>query len=57
AAAGKTITTIIDEPFVFQAAYNVIKNEYKGFYKHVRQQIYRIRNLKGRSLSGTHRWT
>ncbi|KAK3827173.1 MAG: hypothetical protein JOS17DRAFT_749111 [Linnemannia elongata] len=38
AAAGKTISTIIDEPFVFQAAYNFIKNEDKGFYKHFREQ-------------------
>ncbi|KAG0276876.1 hypothetical protein BGZ95_006898, partial [Linnemannia exigua] len=32
AAAGKTTSTIIDEPFVFQAAYNFIKNEEEGFY-------------------------
>ncbi|KAG0010957.1 hypothetical protein BGZ82_003210 [Podila clonocystis] len=38
AAAGKTISTIIDEPFVFQAAYNFIKNEDEGFYKHFREQ-------------------
>jgi hypothetical protein len=37
-AAGKTISTIIDEPFVFQAAYNFIKNEDEGFYKHFREQ-------------------
>ncbi|KAF9132896.1 hypothetical protein BGW39_011082 [Mortierella sp. 14UC] len=38
AAAGKTISTIVDEPFVFQAAYNFIKNEDEGFYKHFREQ-------------------
>ncbi|KAF9312447.1 hypothetical protein BG003_006268 [Podila horticola] len=38
AAAGKTISTIIDEPFVFQAAYNFIKNVDEGFYKHFREQ-------------------
>ncbi|KAK3838749.1 MAG: hypothetical protein JOS17DRAFT_813362 [Linnemannia elongata] len=38
AAAGKTIDTIIDEPFVFQAAYNFIKNEDEGFYNHFTEQ-------------------
>ncbi|KAF9176748.1 hypothetical protein BGZ51_009713, partial [Haplosporangium sp. Z 767] len=38
AVSGKTICTIIDEPFVFQAAYNFIKNEDEGFYKHFREQ-------------------
>ncbi|KAF9115632.1 hypothetical protein BGX30_006215 [Mortierella sp. GBA39] len=38
AAAGKAISTIIDEPFVFQAAYNFIKNEDEGFYKHFKEQ-------------------
>ncbi|KAG0086497.1 hypothetical protein BGZ92_008082 [Podila epicladia] len=38
AAAGKTINTISDEPFVFQAAYNFIENEDEGFYKHFREQ-------------------
>ncbi|KAF9970028.1 hypothetical protein BGZ75_002485, partial [Mortierella antarctica] len=38
AAAWKTIDTIIDEPFVFQAAYNFIKNEDVGFYKHFTEQ-------------------
>ncbi|KAG0253673.1 hypothetical protein BGZ95_006248 [Linnemannia exigua] len=38
AAVGKTISTIIDEPFVFQAAYNFIKDEDEGFYKHFREQ-------------------
>ncbi|KAF9151680.1 hypothetical protein DFQ26_001160, partial [Actinomortierella ambigua] len=37
-AAGRTISTIIDEPFVFQAAYNFIKNEDKDFYKLFRDQ-------------------
>ncbi|KAG0369043.1 hypothetical protein BGX24_002566, partial [Mortierella sp. AD032] len=40
AAAGKTTSTIIDEPFVFHAAYNFIKNEDEGFYKHFRE-LYR----------------
>ncbi|KAF9344976.1 hypothetical protein BGX34_005164, partial [Mortierella sp. NVP85] len=30
--------TTIDEPFVFKAAYNFIKNEDEGFYKHFREQ-------------------
>ncbi|KAG0332645.1 hypothetical protein BG004_001163 [Podila humilis] len=34
----KSIDTIIDEPFVFQAFYNFIKNEDKGFYKRFREQ-------------------
>jgi len=38
AAAGKTISTIIDEPFVFQAAYNFIQNEDEGFYTNFRKQ-------------------
>lgn len=38
AAAGKATDTTIDEPFVFQATYNFIKNEDKGFYKHFREQ-------------------
>ena len=38
AAVGRTISTIIDEPFVFQAAYNFIQNEDEGFYKHFREQ-------------------
>ncbi|KAG0286395.1 hypothetical protein BGZ97_007453 [Linnemannia gamsii] len=38
AAAGKSIDTIIDEPFVFQAAYNFIKNEDEGFYNHFMEQ-------------------
>ncbi|KAF8919690.1 hypothetical protein BGZ58_004622, partial [Dissophora ornata] len=38
AAIGKRVSTIIDEPFVFQAAYNFIKNEDEGFYKHFREQ-------------------
>ncbi|KAF9131526.1 hypothetical protein BGW39_001702 [Mortierella sp. 14UC] len=38
AAAGKTTSTIIDEPFVFRAAYNFIKNEEEGFYKLFREQ-------------------
>ncbi|KAF9402540.1 hypothetical protein BGZ94_004878, partial [Podila epigama] len=33
AAAGKMTSTIVDEPFVFQAAYNFIKNEEEGFYE------------------------
>ncbi|KAF9152946.1 hypothetical protein DFQ26_000724, partial [Actinomortierella ambigua] len=37
-AAGKTISTTIDESFVFQAAYNFIKNEDEDFYKHFREQ-------------------
>ncbi|KAG0287951.1 hypothetical protein BGZ97_006945, partial [Linnemannia gamsii] len=38
AAAWKTISTIIDEPFVFQAAYNFIQNADEGFYKHFKEQ-------------------
>ncbi|KAF9078916.1 hypothetical protein BGX23_005794 [Mortierella sp. AD031] len=38
AAAGKTIDTTIDEPFVFQAAYNFIKNEDERFYNHFTEQ-------------------
>ncbi|KAG0182232.1 hypothetical protein DFQ28_002144, partial [Apophysomyces sp. BC1034] len=38
AADKKTTSTSIDEPFVFQAAYNFIKNEDEGFYEHFRQQ-------------------
>ncbi|KAF9282211.1 hypothetical protein BGZ74_002189, partial [Mortierella antarctica] len=38
AAAGKTISMIIDESFVFPAAYNFIKNEDEGFYKHFQEQ-------------------
>ncbi|KAF9317742.1 hypothetical protein BG006_003311, partial [Podila minutissima] len=40
AAAGKTISMTIDEPFVFQATYNFITNEDEGFYKHFRE-LYR----------------
>ena len=38
AATRKTLSAIIDEPFVFQAAYNFIQNEDEGFYKHFREQ-------------------
>ncbi|KAF9920728.1 hypothetical protein BGZ67_001019, partial [Mortierella alpina] len=38
AAAWKTIDTIIDEPFVFQAAYNFIKNEDKK----LKQELFSI---------------
>ncbi|KAG0010264.1 hypothetical protein BGZ81_002867 [Podila clonocystis] len=38
AAVGKTTSTFIDEPFVFQAAYNFIKNEDEGFYQHFKEQ-------------------
>ncbi|KAG0325114.1 hypothetical protein BG000_001919 [Podila horticola] len=34
----KTISTIIDEPFVFQAAHNFIQKEDEGFYQHFREQ-------------------
>ncbi|KAF8931617.1 hypothetical protein BGZ47_011751 [Haplosporangium gracile] len=34
----KTTSTIVDEPFVFQGAYNFIKNEDKEFYKHFSEQ-------------------
>ncbi|KAG0205361.1 hypothetical protein BGX28_003026 [Mortierella sp. GBA30] len=38
AAAWKKISTIVDEPFVFQAAYNFIQKEDEGFYKHFKVQ-------------------
>ncbi|KAG9067167.1 hypothetical protein KI688_011948 [Linnemannia hyalina] len=38
AAAGKMISTVIDEPFVFQAAYNFIWEEDDEFYKHFTEQ-------------------
>ncbi|KAF9408340.1 hypothetical protein BGZ94_002347 [Podila epigama] len=38
AANNKTLKTVIDEPFVFQAAYNFVKNEEKGFYNNFREQ-------------------
>ncbi|KAF9135667.1 hypothetical protein BGX30_011485 [Mortierella sp. GBA39] len=38
AAAGKTISTVIDEPFVFQAAYNFIRKEDNEFYKQFIEQ-------------------
>ncbi|KAF9151259.1 hypothetical protein BGX20_005461, partial [Mortierella sp. AD010] len=38
AAIGGTVETVIDEPFVFRAAYNFIKNEDNGFYNLFREQ-------------------
>ncbi|KAF9544382.1 hypothetical protein EC957_012183 [Mortierella hygrophila] len=38
AAAGKTISTVIDEPFVFQAACDFIRKEDDEFYKHLTEQ-------------------
>ncbi|KAG0009092.1 hypothetical protein BGZ81_003644, partial [Podila clonocystis] len=38
AATEKTVKTIIDEPFVFQAAYNFIQEEDEGFYNYFREQ-------------------
>ncbi|KAF8944066.1 hypothetical protein BGZ47_004697 [Haplosporangium gracile] len=46
AAAGKTIDTIIDEPFVFQAAYNFIKNEDEGFYNHFTEKYRDLKDLQ-----------
>ncbi|KAF8920976.1 hypothetical protein BGZ58_004166, partial [Dissophora ornata] len=37
AATEKTVKTIIDEPFVFQAAYNLIQKEDEGFYNYFRE--------------------
>ncbi|KAF8923164.1 hypothetical protein BGZ58_003286 [Dissophora ornata] len=34
----ETVSTVIDEPFVFQAAYNYTQNADKGFYEHFREQ-------------------
>ncbi|KAF9183685.1 hypothetical protein BGZ51_003863 [Haplosporangium sp. Z 767] len=41
----KTVTTIIDEPFVFQAAYNFIKKEDERFYKHFMEQYQDLQDL------------
>ncbi|KAG0220928.1 hypothetical protein BGW42_008533, partial [Actinomortierella wolfii] len=38
AAAKKTVKTVIDEPFVFQAAYNFVEKEDEGFYNYFREQ-------------------
>ncbi|KAF9536722.1 hypothetical protein EC957_009873 [Mortierella hygrophila] len=38
AATEKTVKTIIDEPFVFQAAYNLIQKEDERFYNYFREQ-------------------
>ncbi|KAF9542978.1 hypothetical protein EC957_001414 [Mortierella hygrophila] len=47
AAAGKTISMIIDESFVFQAIYNFIRKKDEGFNKHIMD--YSSKNLSSRS--------
>ncbi|KAF9290335.1 hypothetical protein BGZ74_000534 [Mortierella antarctica] len=37
-STGKSSSTIVDEPFVFQASYNYIQKEDKGLYKHFKEQ-------------------
>ncbi|KAF9404473.1 hypothetical protein BGZ76_006958, partial [Entomortierella beljakovae] len=49
AAIGRTVDTVIDEPFVFRAAYNFIKEEDKGFYNFFREQY---RDLQDPSPEG-----
>ncbi|KAG0044704.1 hypothetical protein BGZ83_010081 [Gryganskiella cystojenkinii] len=38
AVIGRTVDTVIDEPFVFRAAYNFIQREDEGFYSFFREQ-------------------
>ncbi|KAG0076743.1 hypothetical protein BGZ90_008266 [Linnemannia elongata] len=49
AASGKTIDTVIDEPFAFQAAYNFLKNEDEWFCNHFTEQYIDLQDPQSES--------